>query len=137
MRRRLKALLCERRIVETAEKSFCGILMRIGKPVAFAASRNQSGRIRRRRNSRSLPGLMMTCRTGVDAMTRRRRSTSIRNARQATTARKRAAFEFQAPIKKPLASAKGYAFRATGAPYQAPDCEPNTPTNEVLSHEFC
>lgn len=70
-------------------------------------------------------------------MSRQRKSTAIRTARKATNARKRAAFEFQAPIKKPMACAKGYDFCAAGKPYQAPAAEPNTPPNEVLSHEFC
>lgn len=134
MRRRLKALLCERRIVETAKKSFCGILMRIGKPVAFAASRNQSGRIRRRRNSRSLPGLMMICLTGIDAMTRRRKG-SKRQARRASIAAKRGAFS--TGNKKTPGRPRGYDFSATGAPWNAPAAKPNTPATEVLSHEFC
>ena len=70
-------------------------------------------------------------------MTKPRKSTQIRNARKATAARKRAAFEFQTPTKKPLACAKGYAFDATRTPNQRPGSEPNTPPNEVLSHEFC
>ena len=70
-------------------------------------------------------------------MTKPRKSTQIRNARKATAARKRAAFEFQTPTKKPLACAKGYAFDATGNPCKATGSQPNTPTNEVLSHEFC
>ena len=69
-------------------------------------------------------------------MTRPRKSTLIRNARKATAARKRAAFEFQTPTKKPLACAKGYDFDATGRPTKRPGSEPNTPPNEVLSHEF-
>ena len=89
------------------------------------------------RNSRSLPGLMMTCRTGVDAMTKPRKSTQIRNARKATAARKRAAFEFQTPNKKPGIAPGLYTFDATGTPNQRPGSQPNTPTNEVLSHEFC
>ena len=72
------------------------------------------------RNSRSLPGLMMTCRAGIDAMTRPRKSTQIRNARKATAARKRAAFEFQTPTKKPLACAKGYALMRPERPTKRP-----------------
>ena len=69
-------------------------------------------------------------------MTRQRKSTQIRNARKATAARKRAAFEFQTPNEKPLARAKGYAFDATGNPHKATGSEPNTPHTEVLSHEI-
>lgn len=45
-------------------------------------------------------------------MTRPRKSTLIRNARKATAARKRAAFEFQTPNKKPGAR-PGLYFDAT------------------------
>jgi len=70
-------------------------------------------------------------------MTRPRKSTMIRNARKATAARKRAAFEFQTPTKKPLACAKGYAFDATGNPCKATDCEPEPRTTEDQDHDFC
>ena len=80
---------------------------------------------------------MMTYRTGVDAMTRPRKSTMIRNARKATAARKRAAFEFQTPTKKPLACAKGYAFDATGNPCKATGSEQSPNHTEVTGHEFC
>lgn len=46
-------------------------------------------------------------------MTRPRKSTLIRNARKATAARKRAAFEFQTPNKKPGARPGLYTFDAT------------------------
>ena len=39
-----------------------------------------------------------------------------------------------APNKKPLACAKGYAFRATGAFHRAPAAEPNAPATGALSH---
>jgi len=65
----------------------------------------------------------------------------IRADRQATNARKRAAFEFQLPgipgNKKPRQSPGSMLFDAAGKPYQAPVAKPKTPTNEVLSHEFC
>jgi len=67
-------------------------------------------------------------------MTRPRKSTMIRNARKATAARKRAAFEFQTPTKKPLACAKGYAFDAPSDPYKAAGSQPNAPQNGALSH---
>ncbi len=70
-------------------------------------------------------------------MTRPRKATMIRNARRASAARKRAAFEFQTPTKKPLACAKGYAFDATGNPRKATDCEPEPRTTEDQDHEFC
>ena len=53
-------------------------------------------------------------------MTRPRKSTQIRNARKATAARKRAAFEFQTPTKKPLACAKGYALMRPERPTKRP-----------------
>ena len=80
---------------------------------------------------------MMTYRSGIDAMTRPRKSTQIRNARKATAARKRAAFEFQTPNKKPGIAPGLYTFDATGDPYKAAGSEPNTPRTEVLSHEIC
>ena len=49
-------------------------------------------------------------------MTRPRKSTLIRNARKATVARKRAAFEFQTPNKKPGARPGLYTFDATRTP---------------------
>jgi len=49
-------------------------------------------------------------------MTRPRKSTLIRNARKATAARKRAAFEFQTPNKKPGARPGLYTFDATRTP---------------------
>lgn len=70
-------------------------------------------------------------------MSRPRKSTLIRNERKATTARKRAAFEFQAPNKKAPSKDGAYNFRAAGARHNAPVAKPNTPPNEVLSHEFC
>lgn len=70
-------------------------------------------------------------------MSKPRKSTMIRLARKATTAAKRAAFEFQAPIKKPLSEDKGYDVRATGARHNAPAANPTPHTTEVLSHEFC
>jgi len=68
-------------------------------------------------------------------MSRQRKSTMIRNERQATNARKRAAFEFQA-IKKPRQTAGPILIRAAGALQNAPVAEPKTPYTEVLSHEF-
>ena len=70
-------------------------------------------------------------------MSRQRKSTAIRTARKATNARKRAAFEFQAPIKKPMACAKGYDVCATGSPLKAPAAEPITPHTGAISDEFC
>ncbi len=58
-------------------------------------------------------------------MTRPRKSTMIRNARKATATRKRAAFEFQTPIKKPLARAKGYALMQPGTPARPPEANQN------------
>ena len=69
-------------------------------------------------------------------MPRPRKSTQIRNARKATAARKRAAFDFQTPNKKAPAERQGYALNATGNPCKATGSQPNTPTNEVLSHEI-
>ena len=63
---------------------------------------------------------MMTYRSGIDAMPRPRKSTQIRNARKATAARKRAAFEFQTPNKKPGIAPGLYTFDATGTPNQRP-----------------
>ena len=70
-------------------------------------------------------------------MTRPRKATMIRNARKATAARKRAAFEFQTPNKKPGIAPGLYNFDATGNPRKATDCEPEPHTTEVLAHEFC
>ena len=70
-------------------------------------------------------------------MTRPRKSTMIRNARKATAARKRAAFEFQTPNEKPLARAKGYDFDATGAPQNAPVATyPHSPSRS-MNDEIC
>ena len=69
-------------------------------------------------------------------MTKPRKSTQIRNARKATAARKRAAFDFQTPNKKAPARAKGYDFPVTSGPHKAAGDKPNTPHAEVLSHEF-
>ena len=69
-------------------------------------------------------------------MTRPRKSTLIRNARKATAARKRAAFEFQTPNKKPGIAPGLYNFDADGAFSRRPGGEPNTPRTEVLSHEI-
>ena len=70
-------------------------------------------------------------------MSRQRKSTMIRAERKATNARKRAAFEFQAPNKKPRQSPGSMLFDAAGAPQNAPVAKPKTPYTEVLSHEFC
>jgi len=70
-------------------------------------------------------------------MSRQRKSTMIRAERQATNARKRAAFEFQAPIKKPRQSPGSMLFVAAEALNDAPVAKPKTPHYEVLSHEFC
>ena len=83
-----------------------------------------------------MPGLMTTYRTGIDAMPRPRKSTSIRNARKATAARKRAAFEFQTPNKKPGIAPGLYIFDATGTPNQRPGSELEPHTTEVLTHEI-
>ena len=69
-------------------------------------------------------------------MTRRRKSTSIRQARKDTAARKRAAFEFQTPTKKPLAQARGYDLSASRTPDRRPGSEPNTPDTGALSREL-
>ena len=63
-------------------------------------------------------------------MTRQRQSTLIRNER------KRAAFEFQAPNKKPGIVPGFYNSAATGSPHKAPVANRNTPRTEVLSHEL-
>ena len=70
-------------------------------------------------------------------MSRPRKSTMIRAARPATTARKRAALEFQAPNKKPGIAPGLYNLNATGNPTKATGSEPKTPRTEVLGHEFC
>ena len=70
-------------------------------------------------------------------MTRPRKSTLIRNARKATAARKRAAFEFQTPNKKPLACARGYALNATGAPQNAPEATYSHSPRRSMNDEIC
>ncbi|MBZ4192714.1 MAG: hypothetical protein LAE24_00175 [Candidatus Contendobacter sp.] len=60
-------------------------------------------------------------------MPRPRKSTMIRNERKATASRKRAAFEFQAPIKKTGIAPGFYNSGATGNPCKAPAAKPNTP----------
>ena len=80
---------------------------------------------------------MMTYRTGVDAMTRPRKSTMIHNARKATAARKRAAFEFQTPNKKPGIAPGLYTFDATKTPDPRLGSEPEPRTTEDQDHEFC
>ena len=42
-----------------------------------------------------------------------------------------------APNKKPGIAPGLYNLNATGNPYKATGSEPNTPTTEVLGHEFC
>ena len=79
---------------------------------------------------------MTTYRTGIDAMPRPRKSTMIRQARKDTAARKRAAFEFQTPNKKPGIAPGLYTFDATGAPDPRPGSEPEPRTTEVTDHEF-
>ena len=71
-------------------------------------------------------------------MTRHRKG-SKRQARRASIERKRNAFYTwkTPPNKKPGIAPGLYTFPATGAPYQAPDCEPEPHTTEVLAHEFC
>jgi hypothetical protein len=71
-------------------------------------------------------------------MPRPRKSTLIRNERKATTARKRAAFEFQAPNKKAPPKDGAYNFRAAGTPPRAPAANRNTPNQdfEESRHEF-
>ena len=70
-------------------------------------------------------------------MTRRRKSTSIRQARRASIERKRGAFGTgRTPNKKPGAMPGLYTFDATGNPHKATGSEPNTPHTEVLSHEI-
>jgi len=70
-------------------------------------------------------------------MTRPRKSTLFRNARKATAAPKRAAFEFQTPNKKPGIAPGLYTFDATGDPYKAAGSEPEPRTTEDQDHEFC
>ncbi len=62
------------------------------------------------------------------------RKGSKRQARRASIAAKRGAFS--TGNKKPGIAPGLYTFPATGAPYQAPDCEPEPHTTEVLAHEF-
>ena len=69
-------------------------------------------------------------------MTKPRKSTMIRQARKDTAARKRAAFEFQTPNKKPGAMPGLYTFDATGNPCKATGSEPNTPDTGALSREL-
>ena len=65
------------------------------------------------------------------------RKGSKRQARRASIAAKRGAFGTgRTPNKKPGIAPGLYTFPATGAPYQAPDCEPEPHTTEVLAHEF-
>jgi hypothetical protein len=70
-------------------------------------------------------------------MTRPRKSTLIRNARKATAARKRAAFEFQTPNKKPGIAPGLYTFDAAGAPQNAPVATyPHSPIRS-MNDEIC
>ena len=73
-------------------------------------------------------------------MPRPRKSTLIRNERKATAARKRMAYEFQAPNKKPLTIADqgSYSFRVAEAFHRAPAAHRNTPNQdfEVSRHEI-
>ena len=72
-------------------------------------------------------------------MTRHRKG-SKRLARRASIERKRGAFGTWKPLppgnKKAPAERQGYALNATGNPCKATGSQPNTPTNEVLSHEI-
>ena len=54
-----------------------------------------------------------------------------------TAARKRAAFEFQTPNKKPLARAKGYDLMQSDALPSAPAAEPITPATGAIGNEIC
>ena len=66
------------------------------------------------------------------------RKGSKRQARRASIERKRGAFGTgRTPNKKAPAERQGYDLSASRTPNQRPGSEPNTPTNEVLSHEFC
>lgn len=70
-------------------------------------------------------------------MPRPRKSTLIRNERKATTARKRAAFEFQAPNKKAPSKDGAYNFRAAGNPCKAPAANyPHSPIRS-MNDEIC
>ena len=62
------------------------------------------------------------------------RSTRIRQARKQVAAMKRGAFS--TGNKKTPGRPRGYDFSATGAPWNAPEADPNTPHAEVLSHEI-
>ena len=65
------------------------------------------------------------------------RKGSKRQARRASIAAKRGAFGTgRTPNKKAPAERQGYALNATGNPCKATGSQPNTPTNEVLSHEI-
>ena len=66
-------------------------------------------------------------------MTRQRKG-SKRQARRASIAAKRGAFS--TGNKKTPGRPRGYDFSATGAPWNAPEADPNTPHAEVLSHEI-
>ena len=66
-------------------------------------------------------------------MTRPRRSTLIRQARQAVTAAKRSEFSGN---KKPGIAPGILNFSATGAPRNAPVAKPITPRNGATGNEF-
>lgn len=66
-------------------------------------------------------------------MTRPRKG-SKRQARRASIAAKRGAFS--TGNKKTPGRPRGYDFSATGAPWNAPAAEPNTPDTGALSHEL-
>lgn len=70
-------------------------------------------------------------------MPRVRKSTLIRNERRDTVARKRAAFEFQAPIKKPLPRGKGYDLCAAGERHNAPVANYPHSTTRSMNDEIC
>lgn len=99
--------------------------------------RSKPSRSRKRPRPPSPPALTMTCRIGVDAMPRPRKSTTIRQERKATAARKRAAFEFQAPIKKPRQSPGSMLFDATGSPCKPPVANYPHPTTRDMNDEIC
>ena len=70
-------------------------------------------------------------------MPRPRKSTQIRNARKATAARKRAAFEFQTPNKKPGIAPGFLNFDVAGNPCKAPATNnPHSPSRS-MNDEIC
>jgi hypothetical protein len=70
-------------------------------------------------------------------MSRPRKSTMIRNERKATAARKRAAFDFQAPIKKPGIAPGFYNSDATKALPTRLEANFSHSTDRSMNDEIC